>query len=787
MNGACRVFASLVIAALAVAPVNAQTQTGNVTGRVIDAQGAAVVNATITLISSTGRQLESRSGGDGMFSFVQIAPGPWTLRVDASGFASWRQTVTASPSPAPLSVTLQVADVREAIRVVGTADTTLATPAATGSRLGLTPLETPASVSILPGDTVRERGTQTVVDAKAQAVGVTNRSNPGNGGNGLAARGFSDTGSVMQLFDGELMFVGAATVPFPFDPWMVERIEVLGGPASVLYGNGAIGGVVNVVPRRPNPSPAETTVRIGAGSFNTWRGAAGTAGAIGANTWYRLDVSGNRSSGWLKDTTSNTTAFSASVRHQFRPNLALTISEDFGYQRPPKYFGSATVDGTVDPAYRDVNYNVSDPNIWYRDNWTQARVEWRPSASVSVRNSLRAIAGDRHWRDVEEYVFTPGTDQVARDVYLEAFNRLRQYGDRTDLVVSSRPLGRSNTLSAGFDYNFVSFQNDYNSPFGGTSVTDLANSTPGLFIEEAPTVPQYRTHTNHAAVFAEDRFAVSSRVSLVGGARFERYGVERLNLINNSTAERTFTPPSGRGGVVYSVTPQLSVYGQLATATDTIRNVISSNPTQLLFDPTVGRQVEAGVKQLLADRHIEWTVAGYYIRKTKLLAPVPGQPGVSQQIGAQSSRGVEATAAIMLASGVRLDANLAVLDARFDDFAENVDGVLVSRVGNTPPSVPERSANLWLTWDAPQSWQFRAGMRSVGRRYWDNANSFQAPAYTVLDAGARKKLTDKAAVDLFLFNLTNALYATDFYSNDFAPQWMLGVPRSAELALTLHF
>jgi len=78
-------------------------------------------------------------------------------------------------------------------------------------------------------------------------------------------------------------------------------------------------------------------------------------------------------------------------------------------------------------------------------------------------------------------------------------------------------------------------------------------------------------------------------------------------------------------------------------------------------------------------------------------------------------------------------------------------------------------------------------MRSVGRRYWDNANSFQAPAYTVLDAGARKKLTDKAAVDLFLFNLTNALYATDFYSNDFAPQWMLGVPRSAELALTLHF
>src|SRR4030095_4499542 len=121
-------------------------------------------------------------------------------------------------------------------------------------------------------------------------VGVTNRSNPGNAGVGVAARGFSDTHSVMQLFDGELMFVGAGSVSFPFDPWMVERIEVLGGPASVLYGSGAIGGVVNVVPRRPSLSSKGTTIRVGAGSFNTWRGALGTAGAIGMSTAYRLDV-----------------------------------------------------------------------------------------------------------------------------------------------------------------------------------------------------------------------------------------------------------------------------------------------------------------------------------------------------------------------------------------------------------------------------------------------------------------------------------------------------------------
>ena len=780
-------LAAVLIVGLAGVPAHAQS--AGVTGRVTDIQGAAVVNATVTLVSAAGSRIESRTGGDGQFSFDRVAPGTATLQVDAPGFARWSQNlaVAASGSPAPVSVTLRVAGLREAVSVVGRAGMTLALPEQTGSRLGLTPLDTPASVFILPGEVVRERGVQSVVDAKAQAVGVTNRSNPGNGGNGLAARGFSDTGSVMQLFDGELMLVGASTVPFPFDPWMVERIEVLGGPASVMFGNGAIGGVVNVVPRKPNLRSRESSIRVAAGSFNTWRGALDTAGPLGTNTTYRLDFSGNRSDGWLKGIPSDTTAFSASLRHLFRPNLSLTLSEDFGYQRPAEYFGSPTINGAVDPSHRDVMYNTADSEIWYRDNWTQAKIEWHPSPNVSVKNGLRLLAADRHWRGVEFYTFNQGTGLIDRSSYLEAFARQRQYGDRTEIVVSSRPFGRSNTLSAGFDYNFVNYLNTSNRPSGGTSVTDLDNSTPGTFINLAGTLPMSLSHTHQVAFFAEDRLAVSDKVSLVGGLRLDRYAVERRNLVDNTTVERTYTPPSWRGGVVYSVKPGLSVYGHVATATDTIRNVISSNPGQLLFDPTTGRQVEGGVKQSLRDQRVEWTVAGYYIKKTKLVVPVPGLLGVQQQIGAQSSRGVEATAAISLPAGFRIDGNLAILDARFDDFAENVSGVLVSRAGNTPPSVPERSGNLWVVWNAPQAWQFRAGLRSVGRRTWNSANTSEIPAYTVVDAGLRKRLSGKVAIDLYLFNLTGKLYGTDVYFNPFAPQWMLGAPRSAEVALTFGF
>ena len=86
---------------------------------------------------------------------------------------------------------------------------------------------------------------------------------------------------------------------------------------------------------------------------------------------------------------------------------------------------------------------------------------------------------------------------------------------------------RSNTLSAGFDYNFISFQHTNNSPFGGSSVTDLGNTRPGDFINVAGTVPKFRTHTNQVAAFVEDRLSLSSALSVIGGLRADRYDVDR--------------------------------------------------------------------------------------------------------------------------------------------------------------------------------------------------------------------------------------------------------------------
>src|SRR5690606_5226691 len=99
----------------------------------------------------------------------------------------------------------------------------------------------------------------------------------------VSARGFNGLNSVMRLYDGVQMFVAAGTMTFPFDTWTVERIEVLGGPSSSMYGTGAIGGVVNVIPRQPSRERS-SRYRLTAGSNGTYRAGIDTTGPI-ADRW----------------------------------------------------------------------------------------------------------------------------------------------------------------------------------------------------------------------------------------------------------------------------------------------------------------------------------------------------------------------------------------------------------------------------------------------------------------------------------------------------------------------
>ena len=95
-------------------------------------------------------------------------------------------------------------------------------------------------------------------------------------------------------------------------------------------------------------------------------------------------------------------------------------------------------------------------------------------------------------------------------------------------------------------------------------------------------------------------------------------------------------------------------------------------------------------------------------------------------------------------------------------------------------------ANLWLTWSASR-WQVQGGVRYVGSRYLNNANTITTPSYTVADGGVRRRLTVRVAVDVRFYNLFDEFYAHNIYGGAATPQWLIGRPRSAEMALTAAF
>lgn len=138
-----------------------------------------------------------------------------------------------------------------------------------------------------------------------------------------------------------------------------------------------------------------------------------------------------------------------------------------------------------------------------------------------------------------------------------------------------------------------------------------------------------------------------------------------------------------------------------------------------------------------------------------------------------------------LAADWRLEANATLLRARFDDFTESVGGAAVSRNGNVPPNVPERLANVWLSWNFQPGWTVMAGLRYVGKRYADNANTLELPGYATTDLGLRWDISRDTTLTARGYNIFDKAYFTSAYYSQ--TQWLYGPGRRFELTLHHRF
>lgn len=651
------------------------------------------------------------------------------------------------------------------------------------SRLGLAIKDIPASVSVIDKEAIAVKGDFSGIAALTRAAGFASTATPGNGGTSTSVRGFNGSGSVLYAYDGTRLHVGSGTVNFPADTWTVERVEVLRGPGSVINGVGAIGATVNYAPKKPRFEPLAHEIAVTAGSFDLQRYAVGSGGQLNSQLAYRVDAVNHSTNGYVDDTNEERTAVAGSLLFKPTDAVQLQLSVDYADTDASAYWGTPLVDGRIPDSIRKRNYNVSDSVVAYEDLWPRLQVQWRISDALQLRSESYYLTTERHWRNIESYNYNESSGQVDRSSYLEIVHEQEQLGNRSDLLWNLDVAGMANRFNVGVEVNKIHFSQLNNSPYRGASSVDLYHPAQGHWADGviSETTRDFDTDMLQYAVFFDNVLELNQHWHVVAGVRHDEMNFERKDLArsNGQSAEfidADFSGTSWRLGGVYKPTANTSIYAQYSTAVDAIQSLLSATDPSL--DLAEGEQFEVGIKQQWLDGRLQYTLSLYDISKSNLLSRDPG--GIQRQIGEQTSRGVEFEVFWQPVDQLSVDFNLALTNPEYEEFVNNT----ADFSGNTPRSVPKKTANLWLTWRLAPDWTVAGGARYVGERYLNDANTAELPDYTVFDATVQWQVNANTRLSLRGKNLSDT---KDYVMAPYGDQWILADGRSVEVGVHYGF
>ena len=674
----------------------------------------------------------------------------------------------------------------------------------TGSRLGLSAFEIPATIDVIGNETMRARGLLSVTEAVESLVGVTSGENPA-GPSAFSMRGFTDN-QITSLRDG--LRIGAANMVMrPQNTFNLERVEVLKGPASVLYGEGAIAGTINAVTKKPKLGQATSHELLATyGSFDTYQVGFGTSGSFSERAVYRLDASRTGSSGWVDRTPSNSMNITAMLLGALSDTFEASVSFDYleddlpnnwGQPLLPDSFVTEPIEGVVDTKdgrsidqrMRFTNYNIEDDQSQSDALWLQFNFTWRPSDHLTVHDQAYYYTADRAWFNAEQYIFDPLSKQITRDRFFVSHDQ-EIFGNRFNVSHLHSIGNLENTFIVGFDYNEIDFVRIKGFPDG--DAVDPLDPVPGLFgdiLESKKATALIKT----TAFYFEDSLEITPRLRLVTGGRYETIDLDRDDYTWSATIgggvldpsqsfELKFKPFSWRAGLVYKLTDEVATYAQFSTGKDPVGTELFSVEPNESFELASSRMWEVGVKASLNGGKTEITAAYYDIRREDLLTQI-GQDEVVN-LGSQISSGIEVAASTSITDNWRASFNIAYTDA---SYGEVFIPFLGDATGNTPTNVPEWTATAWTSvgniFDLPL--EIGGGIRYVDDRFADVSNIIVLKDYFVVSVYAAYSVGNMRFM-VRSRNVTDEKYVP-WVSPWYANQVALGAPRSYEFTIETKF
>lgn len=623
---------------------------------------------------------------------------------------------------------------------------------ATGTRTGTPSFEAPVSQEAVGRALIADRGLVTLTDALRQVSGVQPVGGIGGFNTRFRLRGFLSTNNLRNGFRQQLGFPVT-------EVQNIERVEVLKGPASSLYGRFEPGGAVNIVTKRPLATN-RATADLTADDYGLVRGTADVNLVDGDSFGLRLNgVWENGET--FRDFVANEGRFgAAAMSAKLGPDTRLFVEGEFA--RRDGVFDRGFVSNALTLRLPPERF-LGDPADRF-DNTTaaaSATLEHDFSADWRLRLGGSFSRGESNG----DYYFPQAAGGAPLVSAAGVLNRRLQttFDLQRDRTVQAELIGKvstgalRHTLLAVVDWNEDS----------GLSTIRRATVNSGLNIfnpvyggpRAAPTALIVDTAVRNRSVggIAQVETAWAPWLRTLAGVRVERV-TSRLQDFAARTAgraEATATTPRfgatilpGGGFALYGN------YGRSFAPEVSTRPIVGGGQPK----PSRGEQFEAGVRWQAPDGRVRASVAGFEITRSNVRVAEPGGSPFDRQVGAQRSRGVEVDIAAQPIAGLTIDLAYAYVDARVTN-----DPVLA---GRQLQSSPEHSANLWARWDVTPRVGVAGGVTLVGDRFVDTQNTFALDGFARADAALFWRPIDRLEVQLNLLNLGDARYFENGNTNN---------------------
>jgi iron complex outermembrane receptor protein len=748
------------------ATLAAMGQSAAIRGLILDSSGAAVAGTHITLAGhGVGRTTTSDVSGN--YQFSSLTPGTYTLTIEAPGFGHYENSSIHVSKDGVLGwpVRLALQSTSQSITVQGDGDSLEQIP--TVGKTSTMLEDIPQSVSVISHQLSESQGDLELADTVRNASGVIQG---GTDGFGFADR-FQIRGLEARIYN-DGFSDGDERNGIPHSLNGVERVEILEGPGSSLFGSGPPGGTINLVHYTPSP-------RFGAGaqfqtgSFGLFSGSAYLTGATGVHGLdYRIDSLTQHKDGFR--------ALSG-ADYELRPVLGFTTNHNVLLLAGDGRYLQATPDPagliyynhtpiTVVP--RETKYSTpfgfGDQSI---GRFTGSDV-WQAKPFVTVNNRFsymyRNLSILRNG-DGGSIVGTALTGRQLRNQH----DVVNDFDSEGEPVWSFRTGSAHHTLLTGVEVQ-------HQTVVANRLTADLQNIV-NIF---APIVPEISTaglvflrdakhsgfldqlRANYEGLYATDQIDLTSRWKLRIGGRQDWWQTTLAPQINvpgrslgngqliepPNTYSRNDTPFSWNVGTVYRILPGVSTF--FGAAHSNFVNFNSEATQNGVEAPESGMQYEAGAKIAELNNRVMVTAAAFHVMRNNVFSLVSDIPVFNDQL----TQGGEGTVELALNRRWRLNANATGMHASLTDNPSNP-----AATGRRPQGVPNRIVTLWTSYDLPvgsqQTFTLSGGFTNRSSMFADLLNTNSIPSYTVADVVANIKTHDWTGA-FGVNNLTDARYFT---------------------------